>query len=149
MEQETYRLYPSALLENNDLEQRLEKKFNDFNIFNKHINKIKKIITYFKDKNKKSKQKYNKYNALNTVLEPVDSIVINGATSFSITLSTTGVGWNIQPISAGIACNLSLGNKVLHKIIVNKYNKFKKLFEKDLQTKKISKNYTENLYKKM
>ena len=39
MEQKTDRLYPSAPLENknDDLEQRLEKKFNDVNSFNNHI----------------------------------------------------------------------------------------------------------------
>ena len=38
------------------------------------------------------------------------------------------------PISAGIACTLSLANKVLHKMIINKYNKYKKHFEKDQRT---------------
>ena len=37
-------------------------------------------------------------------------------------------------ISTGIACTVSLGNKVLHKNFLNKYNKNKKLYEKDQQT---------------
>ena len=42
MEEKTDRLYPSApLLENIDLEKRLEKKINDVNSFNNHINNIK------------------------------------------------------------------------------------------------------------
>ena len=57
MDQKTDRLYPSAPLENFDLEQRLEKKLNDVNTFNNHINNIKEMITYFKDKNNKSKKK--------------------------------------------------------------------------------------------
>ena len=40
----------------------------------------------------------------------------------------------ILPISAGIACTLSLGNKVLHKLITNKYNKYNKQYERDQQT---------------
>ena len=40
----------------------------------------------------------------------------------------------ILPISAGIACTLSLGNKVLQKLIINKYNKNKKQYERDQQT---------------
>ena len=40
----------------------------------------------------------------------------------------------ILPLSAGIACTLSLGNKVLHKLIINKYNKYKKQYEGDQQT---------------
>ena len=92
------------------------------------------MITYFKDKNNKSKKRYKNYNTRNTVLESVDSIVIIAATSTSITLSITGIGLITLPISAGISCGLSLGNKVLHKIMTNKYNKHKKQFERDQQT---------------
>ena len=113
MEQKAQKLYRSApLLENKDLEQRLKKKLNDVNSFKNHINNFKELITYFKDKNHKSKKKYKNYKTLNTILESVDSIVIIGATSTSIPLSITGVGLSILPISAGIACTLSLGNKV-------------------------------------
>ena len=72
------------------------------------------MIAYFKDKNNKSKKNYKNYETLNTILESVDNIVIIGATSTSITLSITGIGLIILPISAGIACTLSLSNKVLH-----------------------------------
>ena len=145
MEPKCDKLYPSApLLENIDLEKRLEKRINDVNSFNNHINNIKEMITYFKDKNNKSKKRYKNYKTLNTILESVDSIVIIAATSTSITLSITGFGLIILPISAGIACTLSLGNKLLHKIIINKYNKYKKLYERDQQTIK----YFDKLYRK-
>ena len=95
------------------------------------------MIKYFKDKNHKSKKRYKNYKTVNTILESVDSKVFIGATSTSITLSVTGVGLIILPISAGIACTLSLNNKVLHKFIVNKYNKYKKKqYEKDEETMK-------------
>ena len=147
MEQKTDKLYPSApLLENIDLEKRLEKKINDVNSFNNHINNIKEMITYFKDKNHKSKKKCKNYKTLNTVLESVDSVVIIGATSTSMTLSITGIGLIILPISAGIACGLSLGNKVLHKLIITKYNKYKKQYEKDQNTiKSFDKLYRKSL----
>ena len=146
MEQKYDRLYPSAPIENIDLEQRLEKKLNDVNSFKNHINKIKETITYFKDKNNKSKKRYKNYKTLNTVLESIDSIVIIGATSTSITLSLTGIGLIVLPISAGIACTLSLGNKVLHKLIVNKYKKYKKQYERDQQTiKSLYKLYRKSL----
>ena len=147
MENKTERLYPSApLLENIDLEKRLEKKINDVNSFNNHINNIKEMITYFKDKNNKSKKKYKNYKILNTVLESVDSIVIIAATSTSITLSVTGIGLIVLPISAGIACTLSLGNKILHKIIINTYNKYKKQYDRDQNTiKSFDKLYRKSL----
>ena len=147
MEQKTEKLYPTApLLENIDLEKRLEKKINDVNSFNNHINNIKEMITYFKDKNNKSKKKYKNYKTLNTVFESVDSIVIIGATSTSITLSVTGIGLIVLPISAGIACGLSLGNKIVQKIIINKYNKYKKQYERDQNTiKSFDKLYRKSL----
>ena len=147
MEAKIDKLYPTApLLENIDLEKRLEKKINDINSFNNHINNIKEMITYFKDKNNKSKKKYKNYQTLNTVLESVDSIVNIGATSTSITLSITGIGLIILPISAGIACALSLGNKILHKVIINKYNKHKKQYERDQNTiKSFDKLYRKSL----
>ena len=135
MDQKCEKLYPSApILENIDLEKRLEKKINNVNSFKNHVNNIKEMITYFKDKNHKSKKKYKNYKTLNTVLESVDSIVILAATSTSITLSITGIGLIVLPISAGIACGISLGNKVLHKLIINKYNKYKKQYERDQNT---------------
>ena len=57
MEQKRDRTNPSALLENNDLEQRLEKKLNDVNSFNNHISNIKNMIMCLKDKNHKTKKK--------------------------------------------------------------------------------------------
>ena len=147
MDQKCDKLYPSApLLENIDLEKRLEKKINDVNSFNNHINNIKEMITYFKDKNNKSKKRYKNFKTLNTLLDSVDSIVIIGATSTSITLSITGIGMIIVPMSAGIACALSLANKVLHKLIINKYNKYKKQYERDQNTiKSFDKLYRKSL----
>ena len=146
MDQKCDRLYPSAPLQRNNLEQRLEKKINDVKSFNNHVNNIKEMITYFKDKNNKSKKRYKNYKTLNTVLESVDSIVIIGATSTSVTLSVTGIGLIVLPISAGIACGLSLGNKVLHKLIINKYNKYKKQYERDqLTIKSFDKLYRKSL----
>ena len=114
MDQKCDSLYPYALIENNDLEQRLEKKLNDVNSFNNSINNKREMITYFKDKNHKSEQSYENYKTLNSKLESVDSIVVLGATLTSITLSVTGIGLILIPISAGIAYTLSLDNKVLH-----------------------------------
>ena len=104
------------------------------------------MITYFKDKNNKSKKRYKSYKTLNTKLESVDSIFIIAATSTLISLSITGLGLIILPISAGIACGLSSSNKVLHKLIINKYNKYKTQNESDQQTiKSFDKLYRKSL----
>ena len=92
------------------------------------------MITYFKDKNRKSKKRYENYKTLNTFLESVDTIVIMRATSVLIFLSVFGFGLIVSPKSAGRACFLSLGNKILHKLIVNKSNKYKKQFGNNQET---------------
>ena len=72
------------------------------------------MITYFKDKNHKAKKKYKIYKTLTSILKSVDTLVIIGATTTSVTLSVIGVGKKVAPISARIACALSLGTKVIH-----------------------------------
>ena len=83
------------------------------------------------------------------MLESVNSIVIITAKSISITLSITGVGLINLPISAELACTLSLGNKVLHEIIINKNKKYKKTVKKMNKHLNRSINYTEKSYKIM
>ena len=148
MDQKCDRLYPSAPLENKniDLEQRLEKKINDVNSFNHHINNIKEMITYFKDKNNKSKKRYKNYKTIITILKSFDTFVIIATTSCSITLSITGIGLIAIPISTATACGLSIGNKVLYEIIINKDNKYKKQYERDQNTiKSFDKLYRKSL----
>ena len=102
------------------------------------------MITYFKDKNNESKNKYKKYKTLTTILKSFDTIVNNATTSSSISLSLTGFGLIVIPISSSFACGLSITNKVLNEIVLQKYNKHKKLYEKDQQTIK----FNDKLYRK-
>ena len=150
MEQKCEKLYPSApLLENIDLEKRLEKKMNDVNSFNNHINNIKEMITYFKDKNNKSKKKYKKHKTLTTILKSFDTFVSIATTSSSITLSLTGFGLIVISISTASACALSIGNIVLYDVIINKYKKIKNNMKEINKQLNLLIIYTENLYKIM
>ena len=125
-------MYPSAPLENIDLEQR-QKKLNDANSVNNQINNIKEMITHFKDKINKSKKKYKKFQTITTMLKSFDAFVNFATTSTSITLSLTAIGLIAIPISTSTACGLSIGNKVIYEIIINKYNKYRKQYERDQQ----------------
>ena len=91
----------------------LKKRLSDVNIFNNHINNTKEMITYFKEKNNKSKKKYKKYKMITTLLKSFDTFVISGTTTSSITLSLTGIGSIVIPISTTSACALLFGNEVL------------------------------------
>ena len=104
------------------------------------------MITYFKDKNNKSKKRHKNYKTITTILKSFDRFVIIATTSSSITLSLTGIGLLAIPISTATACGLSIGNKVLYEIIINKYNKYKKLYERDQNTiKSFDKLYRKSL----
>ena len=147
MEQKCDKLYPSApLLEKIDLEKRLEKKINDVNSFNNHVSNIKEMTTFFKDKNNKAKKRYKNYKTITTILKSFDTFAIIATTSSSITLSLTGICLIAIPISTATACGLSIGNKVLYEIIINKYNNYKKLYERDQNTiKSFDKLYRKSL----
>ena len=70
------------------------------------------MITYVKDENNKSKKNYKKYKTLCIIFKSVDTFVIIATTWSSITLSVTGIGLIVIPISPATACGLSIGNKV-------------------------------------
>ena len=118
------------------MEQRLERKLIDVNCFNNHINNIKEMITYFKEKNNKTKKKYKKHKMITTLLKSIDTFVIIATTPTSLTLSLTGIGLIVKPIPTASACALSIGNKLIYEIIINKYKKYKKQNERDQQTMK-------------
>ena len=85
MDQNCDSLHPSAPLENDDLEQRLEKRLSDFNCFNNSINNIKEIIPFLKDKNNNSKKKNKNYKTITTKMETYDPSVIITTTTSSVT----------------------------------------------------------------
>ena len=95
-----------------------------------------------KDKKNKSKKRYKK--TITTILKSFDTFVFIATTWSSITLSLTGIGLIAIPISTATACRLSIGNKVLSEIIIKKYIKYKKQYERD---QKIIK-FFDKLYRK-
>ena len=144
--EKTDSLYPSAPLENIDLERRFEKNLNDVNSFKNHIINSKEMITYFKYENNKSKKKYEKYKTFTTILISFDTFVIIATTSSSFTLSLTGIGLVVIPISTSTASGLPVGKKVVNEMIINKYIKYKKLCERAQQSIKSFDNiYRESL----
>ena len=54
MQQKTPKFHPSAPLEDNEWEQKLESKLNDVKCLLNSIINIKELITYLKDKSHKS-----------------------------------------------------------------------------------------------
>ena len=81
------------------------------------------MLTYFKDKHYESKRRSENYKTLTSILESVDAVVIFGAATTFETFLVVHVGLIVVPITAGIAFASSLVIKVIHIIIMNKYNK--------------------------
>ena len=125
-------LYLGAPFKNFDLEQRLERKLNDVNSIKNSNKNIKELIIHLKDKNNRSKNNKKNYKMLTTILKTIETIVIVIATSSSITLSLKGIYSIVISISTGVACGLSIGNKVIYEIFMQKFSKYKK-YEKDQQ----------------
>ena len=145
MTKHTIKSYPSAALENNGLEQRLEKKINEVNSFDNSITDINEKPTYYKEKDHKSATKNEKHRTLTSIIDSVDTVVSTRALTSCATLSVTAVGIILVPISAGVSFALSLGNKGLHKMNIHKYRKnLRNQIEKGQQTAKSFK----KLYKK-
>ena len=107
---------------------------NDVNSFNKSIINNKEMITYFKDKSHKSKMKSEIYKTLTTPLKSFGTIVIIATISSSITLVVTGIGLIAILISGATACRVSTGNIVLYEIVMEKFKKYKKHYQRDQQT---------------
>ena len=80
------------------------------------------MITSFKDKNHKSKNKYREYKMPTTILKSLGTFVIIATTSSSITLSFTGIRLIAITKSTATACSLSIGSKLIHEIVMKKYN---------------------------
>ena len=134
MEQKTPKIYPSATLENVDLEQRLEKKLNYVNSFDFSINTIEETINYFKHKNHKSKKIYKKHKTLTTFLKSFDTFVSFASPSGSIKLFFTGISFIVIPKATGIARGLTNSTKITYDIVMQKYQKYKNQYQKDQQT---------------
>ena len=150
------RLYPN--LNENNWEEIINKKLKEVNSFNNSINNINLISKFYEEEYKKLKKKHNKYKNLNKILNTIDSVAIISTTSTSITLSLTGYGLIIVPITAGCGCVMTVGSKIISEFLkkkeksyLKKYtlshntlNDFRKLYQKSLEDNIIN----ENEYKK-
>ena len=107
-----------------DLKDRLNKKIKEVNSFNNSNNNIDGMITYFEDRINKSRKKKLYINSnLNFRISRHSRCYCS--TTTSVKLSVTGVGLLVLPKSAWIACDSSLGKKLIQKIINNHNNKHK------------------------
>ena len=88
---------------NSDVESMINKQLQKVSSFNNSIQNIM-MMKYYEMEEKKYKKKYTKYKLINDLINSTDGLIIIGTTSASATLSITGVGIIVVPITAGVGC---------------------------------------------
>ena len=82
-------------------------------------------MKYYEMEEKKYEQKYNKYKLINNLINSLDGIIVIGTTSASISLSITGVGIIVVPITAGVGCTTGILVKICSSYLKKKEQNYK------------------------
>ena len=83
------------------------------------------MMKYYEMEEKKYKQKYNKYKLINNLINSLDGIIVIGTISASISLSITGVGIIVVPITAGVGCATGVLVKICSSYLKKKKQNYK------------------------
>ena len=86
------------------INKRLQSELQKVSSFNNSIQNISLMMKYYELEENKYRKKYTKYKLINNIINPTDGAIIIGTTSASVTLSITGVGIIVVPITAGVGC---------------------------------------------
>ena len=121
------RLYPN-IEKSFNWEEIINKKLKEVNSFINSLNNINLISKFYEEEYKKLKKKHNKFKNLNKILNTIDSVVIIGCTGTSVTLSVTGYGLIIVPITAGCGCLMSVGSKIINEFLKKKEKSYLKKY---------------------
>ena len=98
------KLYSSAPYLNSVVESMINKQLAKISCFNNSIQNITMMMKYYELEEKKYKKKYTNYKLIHNLITSTDGLIIIGRISASITLSITGVGIIVVPITAEIGC---------------------------------------------
>ena len=93
--------------------------------FNNSIQNISLMMKYYEMEEKKYKQKYTKHKLINNLSNSLDGIIVIGTTSASVTLSITGVGIIVVPITAGVGCATGILVKICSSYLKKKEQSYK------------------------
>ena len=110
---------------NKRLQSALRNELQKVNSFNNSIQNISLMMKYYELEEKKYKQKYTKYKLINNLINSLDGIIVIGTTSASISLSITGVGIIVVPITAGVGCATGILVKLCSSYLKKKEQNYK------------------------
>ena len=103
----------------------LQSELQKVNSFNNSIQNISLMMKYYGMEEKKYKQKYTKNKLINNIINSFDGIIVIGTTSTSVTLSITGVGIIVVPITAGVGCATGILVKICSSYLKKKEQNYK------------------------
>ena len=83
------------------------------------------MMKYYELEEKKYKKKHIKYKLINNIINSTDGLLIIGTTSASVTLSITGVGIIVVPITAGVGCATDILVKICSSYLEKKEQNYK------------------------
>ena len=102
------------------INKRLQSEIQKVNSFNNSIQNISLMMKYYEMEENKNKKKYTKYNLINYLINSTDGLIIIGTTSASVTLSITGEGIIVVPITAGVGCATGILVKICSRYLKKK-----------------------------
>ena len=115
-----------------DVESRINKRLQSellkVNSFNNSIQNISLMMKHYEMEENKYKKKYTKYKLINNIINSTDCLIIIGTTSASITLSNTGVGIIVVPITAGVGCATGILVKIFSSYLKKKEQSYKRKY---------------------
>ena len=107
------------------INKRLQTEVQKLNSFNNSIQYISLMMKYYEMEENKYKNKYTKYKLINNIINSTDGLIIIGTTSASVTLSITGVGFIVVPITAGVGCATGILVKICSSYLKKKEQNYK------------------------
>ena len=127
MEQKLYpSMTPSApYVVESRINKQLQSELQKVSSFNNSIQNLSLLMKYYELEENKYKKKYTKYKLINNIINSTDGLVITGTTSASVTLSITGVGIIVVPITAGVGCATGILVKICSSCLKKKEQNYK------------------------
>ena len=107
------------------INKRLQSELQKVNSFKNSIQNISLMMKYYELEENKYKKKYTKYKLINNIVNSTDGLIIIGTTSASVTLSITGVGIIVVPITAGVGCATGILVKICSSYLKKKEQNYK------------------------
>ena len=117
-----------------DVESMINKQLAKVSSFNNSIRNIDLMMKYYELEENKYKKKYTKYKLINNQINSTDGLIIILTTSASVTLSITGVGISVVPITVGVNCATGLLVKICSSCLKKKEQKYKVKYANNQKT---------------